>query len=152
MRLPPPMKPDWIGGIVTRGSNRGRALGFPTANVALASGHTQPAPGIYAAWARLGTDALLPAAVHIGPRPTFEDATPTVEVHLINFPDRDLYGQSLAIQLVAKLRDVAAFPTVDALREAIAADCEKALAILHSPEHDTGVCPVTTTSPDQPAG
>lgn len=116
-------------GIVIRGDGRGRKLGFPTANLKLNKAVDRHAAGIYAAWAELDNKTY-PAVVHIGPRPTFLGATPTIEIHILDFLDRDLYGQSLKIQFVLKIRDIARFATVEGLVQAIQKDCRAARKIL----------------------
>lgn len=126
-----------FAGIIQRGDGRGRGLGFPTANLPLTS---TVVPGIYTAWAYLNNEQTArPAVVHIGPRPTFPDATPTIEVHLLNFADRDLYNEHLRVELLDKIRDITAFSDVDALVAAIAHDCQTALAILRTKYHATRV-------------
>lgn len=120
-----------LTGVVIQGDDRGKALGFPTANLQTATSQQFPDTGIYAAWATLPPDTTkLPAAVHIGPRPTFASSRPTFEVHLINFPYQELYGRTLNVQLVTKLRDVKKFSSTDELVSAIHDDIKNTLAIL----------------------
>ncbi len=118
-----------LTGTIIRGDGRGRGIGFPTANLKLEREEQRPADGIYAVWAELENKTHL-AVAHVGPRPTFPDATATIEIHLLDFPDRDLYGQSLSVQFVKKLRDIARFSTVEKLVEAIQQDCIKARRVL----------------------
>ncbi|MEX2054965.1 MAG: riboflavin kinase [Candidatus Andersenbacteria bacterium] len=121
----------WISGVVVRGDSRGKALGFPTANLVLDRLHEQPADGIYAARVRtMPATTEWPAVAHVGPRPTFAGASATVEVHLLNFPDQSLYGQTLLVQFLTKIREVQKFATVPDLIAAIQDDCQKALEIL----------------------
>lgn len=121
----------WVIGTIVRGDNRGRALGFPTANVIFDHGTIQPQSAIYAAWAKLlPGPSLLPAVVHVGPRPTFPGASATFEVHLIRYPDQDLYDQSIAVLLVRHLRLIESFDSPEALSAAIAVDVKNALEIL----------------------
>lgn len=121
----------WLRGTVIRGSGRGFDLGFPTANIQLGAGSVRPADGVYACWVKLAGEAQrYRGALHSGPRPTFKEAQPVVEIHLINFPDRKLYGQVLSFCCVARLRDVHQFATSDQLRSAIERDCQMALAAL----------------------
>ncbi|MBI4021886.1 MAG: riboflavin kinase [Candidatus Andersenbacteria bacterium] len=122
---------QWLTGAVVRGSGRGKGLGFPTANIRLSAGSVRPADGVYACWVKVGSEAqLYRGALHSGPRPTYGDAQPTVEVHLINFPARDLYGQDLSFCCVARLRDVHNFASADQLRNAIERDCQMAINAL----------------------
>lgn len=121
----------WISGTVVPGDGRGRSLGFPTANIAMGESAIKPAPAIYAAWARvLPEKSLLPAVVHIGPRPTFAAASPTFEVHIIRFPDQDLYDRTVAVLLVRHIREVVAFDSPAELARAIRQDIKDALDIL----------------------
>lgn len=123
---------DWeIRGEVVKGDQRGRELGFPTANVHV-NETIHPAYGVYAAHVNiLGEDQWYNSAVNIGIRPMFEIPTAQVEAHILNF-DRDIYGQILRIQLVKRLRGEAKFDSLDALIQQMNADCEKAETILSS--------------------
>lgn len=97
-------RPYRLSGRVEQGARRGRALGFPTANLAVPSDRVIPANGIYAAWAEAGGQRWM-AAVSIGVRPTFgEGGSRTVEAHLLDFQG-NLYGVELALDFVARLRD-----------------------------------------------
>lgn len=121
---------EWeIEGTVVHGDKRGRELGYPTANIPL--GDTLcPATGIYAARVLI-EDVWHPAAVNIGTRPMFRVDTPLVEAYVFDF-NGDLYGQSLRVQPVRKIRDEAAFESLDALKAQMAKDCEQARNILKS--------------------
>lgn len=121
---------NWVSGTVVRGSGRGRKLGFPTANVHLDDPAERPGSGIYACWVSNPAIGIRKAAVHIGARPTFDDAAKTVEIHILEFPDADLYGQPIGLQCVKKLRDVQKFATIEELQKAIAKDCRQASGIL----------------------
>lgn len=120
---------EWLTGTIIRGDGCGRKLGFPTANLKLEREEQRPPDGIYAAWAELEAKTH-PAVAHVGPRPTFPGATATIEVHLLDFPDRDLYDQSLKIHFVQKIRDITRFDTVEELVVAIQRDCTAARKIL----------------------
>ena len=114
----------FIDGTVTRGAGRGRQLGFPTANLATANELLPPA-GVYATTASID-GVVHPSITNIGMRPTFGDVTTvTTESHIFDF-DRDLYGLSLRLSFVQRLRDERAFPDVDALRAQVEADCRSA--------------------------
>jgi len=129
-------RPVSILGTVVRGDARGRELGFPTANLNLHH-ELHPPPGVYAGRAlvldREGEPSgSYPAVANIGFRPTVEGEAPErplVEVHLLDF-EGDLYGSSLEVFFAAKLRDERRFPSLEALRAAIAADAERAREIL----------------------
>jgi riboflavin kinase/FMN adenylyltransferase len=109
-----------LRGTVTRGAGRGRALGYPTANLQLPPTKLIPAAGIYAAYARLA-DAVHPAAVSIGTRPTFGPGPLQVEAYVLNFTGI-LYGMVLELFLAVWLRDEETFASVEDLVHQIAAD------------------------------
>jgi riboflavin kinase / FMN adenylyltransferase len=114
----------FIEGTVTRGAGRGRGLGFPTANLCPDNELVPPA-GVYATM--VGIDGVVwPSITNIGMRPTFGDVDRLViEAHIFDF-NRDLYGRTLRLSFVQRLRDERAFPDVDALRAQIDADCRSA--------------------------
>jgi len=113
-----------IDGIVMRGDQRGRTLGFPTANLCTEN-ELMPPHGVYATTARVGT-VVHPSVTNVGTRPTVDRSGRTVvETHIFDF-DRDLYGQPLRIGFVQRLRDERAFDSLDALRAQIDADCGRA--------------------------
>ena len=114
----------FIDGEVARGAGRGRTIGFPTANLRTSNDLLPPA-GVYAT--TLTVDGLvLPSITNIGMRPTFGDVErPVVESHVFDM-DRDLYGRTLRLSFVQRMRDERSFPDVDALRAQIEADCRSA--------------------------
>lgn len=114
-------RPYPMTGIVVRGDGRGRHLGFPTANIRVSGeGKLVPAPGIYACYASAARQRHL-GALHIGPRPSFPGADPSVEVYLIGF-EGVLYGHEIRLELMERLRPVTAFDTVEALKRQMKAD------------------------------
>jgi riboflavin kinase/FMN adenylyltransferase len=114
----------FIDGTVTRGAGRGRELGFPTANLTTCN-ELVPPTGVYATTVTID-EVVHPSITNIGLRPTFGDADrPIIETHLFDV-SRDLYGTSLRVSFVQRLRDERAFPDVDALRAQIDADCRSA--------------------------
>lgn len=115
----------WISGTVVRGNGFGRKLGFPTANLELMPESERPREGIYAGWVKIGEENFK-GALHVGPRPAVNDFTATIEVHILDFDGRDLYGQRISLGLVKRLRDVKDFDSLDDLRQAIAEDCAQA--------------------------
>lgn len=118
-----------LAGTVVQGEGRGRALGFPTANVGkIDAGKLIPAAGVYAAWALVGGQRHA-AALHIGPRPTFEGATASIEAHLLDV-SADLYGADLQIELVARLRSVQRFDSREALVNQLARDTSSVRGLL----------------------
>jgi len=121
---------DWeIHGKVIKGDQRGRDLGYPTANIAL--GNTiHPAYGIYAAQTQIkGETTWHPAAINIGIRPMFEIPTAALEAHLLDF-NQDLYGKTLKIRPIKFLRGEAKFETLDELKAQMEKDCEETRKLL----------------------
>ena len=110
----------FIDGEVVRGAGRGRELGVPTANTDTANELVPPA-GVYATFATVG-GIVYPAVTNIGTRPTFSDTErQVIETHLLDFT-RDLYGTTVRLSFVQRLRDERAFADADALRAQIDAD------------------------------
>jgi riboflavin kinase/FMN adenylyltransferase len=120
-----------LRGRVVRGEQRGRILGFPTANLHQRRDLLLPADGVYAVCARLD-GRTYPAVLNIGVRPTFGTLQRTVEAHLLDF-DQPLYGRWLVLELVDRLRGEQRFAGPEALRQAIAADVTRAREVLGSP-------------------
>jgi len=109
-----------IDGTVVQGQQRGRGLGFPTANLRTEN-QLLPSRGVYATTATVDGIAY-PSLTNIGTRPTFESAEELViETHVLNF-DRDLYGASMRLGFVQRIRDEMRFDGPDALKQQIEAD------------------------------
>jgi riboflavin kinase/FMN adenylyltransferase len=105
----------WLEGVVERGDARGRELGVPTANLALARTSARPARGVYAGMAVLQDGRRLPAAISVGWNPTFGEGRPlTVEAHLLDVSE-DLYDQRLRLEFRKFLRHELRFEDVDEL-------------------------------------
>jgi riboflavin kinase/FMN adenylyltransferase len=114
----------FIDGTVSRGAQRGRELGFPTANLDTPN-ELLPPSGVYATTSTIG-EVVYPSITNIGTRPTFGDVDKTmVETHIFDF-DRDLYDTSLRLSFVQRIRDERPFPDADGLRAQIEADCRSA--------------------------
>jgi riboflavin kinase/FMN adenylyltransferase len=114
----------FIDGTVVRGDQRGRTLGFPTANLCTEN-ELVPPNGVYATTAKIG-EIVLPSVTNVGTRPTVDQSGRTsIETHIFN-TDRDLYGASLRVGFVQRLRDERAFESIEALRTQIEADCGRA--------------------------
>ena len=112
-------RPYAITGVVGTGAQRGRELGFPTANLTHVA-TLLPAEGVYGGRCQMAGTAFL-AAIHIGANPTFDDAERKVEVHLLDF-DGDLYGQTLTVEFLQRIRGTQTFPDVDQLRDQLLTD------------------------------
>lgn len=114
-------RPYRVRGLVRHGAARGAKLGFPTANID-AIDTLVPAAGVYAgiAWYGVGHG---PAAIHIGPNPTFGEHAQKMEVHLLDFQG-ELYGQPLEVDFLQRLRDVHAFANVDELKRQLRRDID----------------------------
>ena len=113
-------RPFRLSGQVVKGFQRGRELGFPTANLAIPPGMMLPGDGIYATWAILSGKRYR-SATSIGVRPTFGLTERLVEVYILDFA-ADIYGQNLGVDFVKKLRDQETFPDVDALIKQVEQD------------------------------
>lgn len=109
-------------GIVEPGLQRGRTIGFPTANVGMIT-TLLPAEGVYAARAVVGSGSFR-AAVNLGPNPTFGESSRKCEVHLLDFQG-DLYGQSLTIHWDERLRETRKFASVDELTNQLRQDVQQ---------------------------
>jgi riboflavin kinase/FMN adenylyltransferase len=119
-------RPYTLTGTVVRGAGRGRALGFPTANLApLPPDKLVPRDGIYAVRAA-GREPLGPGLLHLGPRPAFPGSPPSIEVHLLEFQG-ELYGERLRVEILRRLRDVLPFASVAELVAQMERDREAAL-------------------------
>lgn len=113
-----------LDGVVVEGARRGREIGFPTANLATEN-ELIPPNGVYAT-AMTVDGAFYPSVTNIGQRPTFGDhLATTIEAHLIG-RSMDLYGKTVRLAFVQRLRDERKFPDVQALQEQIAADVRRA--------------------------
>ena len=129
-----------IHGPVVLGFERGRTIGFPTANVAVGNDRAIPAPGVYATRAIIegeagvegGAGSALPSVTNIGVRPTFEDGAPlSIECHIFDF-ERDIYGTDLRVEFAARLRGERKFGGVGELTAQIAEDCAAARELLEA--------------------
>jgi riboflavin kinase/FMN adenylyltransferase len=119
-----------IEGIVEVGDQRGRRLGYPTANLAIWAEKLIPTAGVYACWANV-RGKIRGAVTNIGVRPTFEanPVPPRVETHIIDF-DEDIYGENIQLSFVSRIRDEKRFPNIDALRDQIHKDLDQSKKIL----------------------
>lgn len=117
-----------LRGPVIKGAERGKGLGFPTANMAFGQDRALPAFGVYVTRAYL-REGVFPAVTNIGLRPTFHEDKPTVETFILDFQG-EVYGQELRIELLHRLRGEMRFPSPEALREQIEKDVAASRAYL----------------------
>lgn len=122
-------RPYSFQGLVVRGEQRGRRLGFPTANIRVDDPEKMlPLAGVYAVRGWTG-GAAVPGLLHLGPRPTFPGASPSAELHLLDWSG-DLYGRQVRVDLCARIRDVHPFPSVDELVAQLHRDAEAGRELL----------------------
>jgi riboflavin kinase/FMN adenylyltransferase len=130
-------RPHRVDGVVERGDQRGRALGFPTANLRTEHWTAVPADGVYAGrvvrldeWGRTVPGGELGiAAISVGTNPTFEVRQRRVEAYVLDF-DADLYGTTLGIEFIERLRGMERFDSVDALVTQMQADVAQTREVL----------------------
>jgi riboflavin kinase/FMN adenylyltransferase len=131
-------RPHRVDGVVVVGDRRGRALGYPTANVESPPFTAIPADGVYAGHLVLRdprsgvSKERYPAAISVGTNPTFEGSRRTVEAFVLDF-DGDLYGEHVGVEFASRLRAMAAFPDVDSLVAAMDDDVVRTRALLDVP-------------------
>jgi len=127
-----------LRGVVARGDQRGRTLGFPTANLQPSDANKlTPANGVYAVWVEIvnspeprhAAEKKHPAMMNIGLRPTFGKLARTIEAHLLDFSG-DLYGATLNVHFAARLRSEQKFDSPQALRAQLQRDKEASAMIL----------------------
>jgi riboflavin kinase / FMN adenylyltransferase len=128
-------RPHRVEGVVVRGYQRGRQLGFPTANVETPPQTAIPADGVYAGWLECVPVANLPAlyagerwpaAISVGTNPTFEGVPRTVEAYALDRDDLELYGVHVAVEFAARLRGNTRFDSIEELIAQIHADVAEA--------------------------
>lgn len=124
-----------IRGTVEHGFKRGRALGFPTANLHDGIEGVVPADGVYAGWVVRsvpGTESaeFLPAAISVGTNPHFDGIDRTVEAHVLGRSDLNLYGERIAITFVSRIRPMLSFDSLDGLLTQMDEDLRRTAYIL----------------------
>ena len=122
-------RPHRVEGVVVRGAQRGRELGFPTANVDSPPHTAIPADGVYAGWLVVDGNPL-PAAISIGTNPTFNGTTRTVEAYAIGRTDLELYDKYVAVDFLARLRGQERFDSLEALVKRMNQDVEEATSLI----------------------
>jgi riboflavin kinase/FMN adenylyltransferase len=132
-------RPHRVDGVVVVGDRRGRDMGFPTANVETPPFTAIPADGVYAGHLvtrdpRSGASReRFPAAISVGTNPTFQGSRRSVEAFVLDW-DGDLYGEHVAVEFAERLRAMARFPDVDALRAEMTRDVVRTRAVLGLPD------------------
>ncbi|GAA1606473.1 bifunctional riboflavin kinase/FAD synthetase [Actinoplanes couchii] len=123
-------RPHGLSGVVVRGDQRGRELGFPTANLLADRYAAVPADGVYAAWfTRSGEGVRRPASVSIGTNPTFSGTERRIEAYVLDF-DGDLYGERVSLDFVGHLREQRTYDAIEPLIAQINADVEETRMLL----------------------
>jgi len=117
-----------IAGPVVHGFERGRTIGFPTANISVAADRALPALGVYATKAHVGGRTFT-GATNIGRRPTFDAGHVSIETYLLDF-EGDIYGERMDLEIAARIRGEVKFESVDDLKAQIAADVEAARKLI----------------------
>ncbi|MEU6486405.1 bifunctional riboflavin kinase/FAD synthetase [Streptomyces sp. NPDC046887] len=117
-------RPHRVEGTVVRGAQRGRELGYPTANVDTLPHTAVPADGVYAGWL-LADGERMPAAISVGTNPQFDGKERTVEAYAIDRIGLDLYGQHVGIDFLAYVRGQLKFSSIEELLEAMAVDVQR---------------------------
>ena len=125
-------RPFTVRGVVVRGDQRGRELGFPTANVPTGVLSAAPADGVYAGWLRrLDTSETFPAAISVGTNPTFDgDRERRVESYVLDRSDLELYDVEVEVAFVERLRGMVRFESVDKLVAQMDDDVARARTLL----------------------
>ena len=117
-------------GVVVHGCKRGRVLGFPTANIVLDDVVALPDDGIFSCWVHLPTGERHGATMSVGKNPTFNDVPDRrIEVYLHDF-DGSLYGQTLDIGIVQRLRGMVRFQSMEELIEQTQRDVSRSRKLL----------------------
>jgi riboflavin kinase/FMN adenylyltransferase len=117
-----------LGGPVVRGFERGRTIGFPTANISVAADRALPALGVYATRAHVA-GRTLKGATNIGRRPTFDAGHVSIETYLLDF-EGDIYGERMEVELIRRIRAERPFAGIEEIKAQIAKDVELAREIL----------------------
>lgn len=119
-------RPHALSGVVIHGEKRGREIGYPTANLAMAPNATVPSDGVYAGWLTVENNKW-PAAISIGTNPTFEGArSRQVEAYALDQKDLDLYDKVAKVEFGWRLRDTIKFSGLEPLLAQMKIDCDKA--------------------------
>jgi len=126
-------RPFRYTGIVVMGDQRGRTLGYPTANLTVPEGHACPADGVYAGWLTCLEKAdaePMPAAISVGTNPTFDGVERRVETYVLDRTDLELYGCRIGVDFITRLRGQVKFDSLDDLIVQMDADVAAAREVL----------------------
>lgn len=123
-------RPFTFRGVVVMGDQRGRELGFPTANLSVGDDMAVPADGVYAGWLTAEDGLRRAAAISVGSNPTFDGVDRRVESYVICETDLELYGVEVVVEFVARLRGQVKYTGVEALVEQMKLDVQRAREIL----------------------
>ncbi|MFJ9214479.1 riboflavin kinase [Streptomyces sp. L-9-10] len=126
-------RPHRVEGVVVRGAQRGRELGFPTANVETLPHTAIPADGVYAGWLTADGERM-PAAISVGTNPQFEGTERTVEAYAIDRVGLDLYGLHVTVDFLSYVRGQRKFESIEALLEAMGDDVKRSRALIEAAE------------------
>jgi riboflavin kinase/FMN adenylyltransferase len=129
--------PHQVEGVVVRGAQRGRELGFPTANVETLPHSAIPADGVYAGYLHAQGE-VMPAAISVGTNPQFDGTERTVEAYAIDRVGLELYGLHVAVDFLAFVRGQAKFDSLEALLATMAEDVKKCREIIAADEQQRG--------------
>lgn len=108
-------RPFRVRGVVVMGDQRGRELGYPTANLPVPSDMAVPADGVYAGWLSATDGLRLPAAISVGSNPTFNGVDRRVETYVLDRTDLELYGEEIVVDFVDRLRGQVKFDGIEGL-------------------------------------
>ena len=127
-------RPYAVRGVVVQGDQRGRELGYPTANVPTDGLTAAPPDGVYAGWlTRLDSGERLPAAISVGTNPTFDGVRERrVESYVLDRTDLELYGVEVEVSFVERIRGMEAFDSVEALLEQMHDDVARCREVLRA--------------------
>lgn len=122
-------RPHRVEGVVVRGAQRGRELGYPTANVETLPHTAIPADGVYAGWLNVAGEGM-PAAISVGTNPQFNGVERSVEAYAIDRVDLDLYGLHVSVDFLSYLRGQLTFDSLDGLLECMAKDVQRSREVI----------------------
>lgn len=122
-------RPYGVEGVVIEGDKRGWDLGFPTANIACPPEIVVPGDGVYAGWLVIDGERL-PAAISVGSNPTFDGAGRRIEAYALDRDDLELYGRTVTVEFVARLRGMERFDSVETLKAQMAQDVARSREVL----------------------